>query len=54
MFGSGGTALVSMLLGMQKPKKANEVFSLLTYIVIGCGIALGLFGFIIAPQMGSA
>lgn len=51
MFGSGGTALVSMLLGMQKPKKANEVFSLLTYIVIGCGIVLGLFGFFIAPQM---
>lgn len=51
MFGSGGTALVSMLLGMQKPKKGNEVFSLLTYIVIGCGIVLGLFGFFIAPQM---
>lgn len=33
MFGSGGTALVSILLGMQEKKKANEVFSLLTYFL---------------------
>ncbi|MDD6428654.1 MAG: MATE family efflux transporter [Lachnospiraceae bacterium] len=51
MFGSGGTALVSMLLGMKKPEKANEIFSLLTYIVLGGGIALGVFGFITAPGM---
>lgn len=39
MFGSGGTALVSMLLGMQDSKKANEIFSLITYILLGSGAA---------------
>lgn len=31
MIGSGGTALISMTLGMGNRKKANEIFSLLTY-----------------------
>jgi len=51
MFGSGGTALVSMLLGMNREKKALEIFSLITYLVFGIGAALGIIGFIIAPQM---
>lgn len=51
MFGTGGTALVSMTLGMGKPEKANEIFSLLTYILIACGILLGFLGFLIAPQV---
>ena len=49
MFGTGGTALVSMTLGMGDHKKANEIFSLLTYLLIACGTVLGLIGYMIAP-----
>lgn len=34
MIGSGGTALISMTLGMGNHKKANEIFSLLTYAAV--------------------
>ena len=51
MFGTGGTALVSMTLGMQNRKKANEIFSLLTYILVVCGIVLGVIGAVVAPYM---
>ena len=40
MLGTGGTALVSMTLGMGDRKKANEIFSLLTYTAIFGGIVL--------------
>lgn len=53
MFGTGGTALVSMTLGMKDNKKANEIFSLLVYVLFGCGVCLALFGFIAAPQVSS-
>lgn len=53
MFGTGGTALVSMTLGMKDNKKANEIFSLLVYVLFGCGVCLALFGFTAAPQVSS-
>jgi len=34
MIGAGGTALISMTLGMGDHKKANEIFSLLTYVAV--------------------
>ena len=40
MLGTGGTALVSMTLGMGDKKKANEIFSLLTYTAVIGGIVL--------------
>ena len=40
MIGTGGTALISMTLGMGDKKRANELFSLLTYVSIGGGIFL--------------
>lgn len=40
MVGTGGTALISMTLGMGDRKKANELFSMLTWICIIGGIAL--------------
>lgn len=40
MVGTGGTALISMTLGMGKREKANELFSMLTYVCIGGGIVL--------------
>ena len=49
MFGSGGTALVSMRLGMGEKQRANETFSLLTYVLLVSGIVLGIVGTAIAP-----
>jgi putative MATE family efflux protein len=40
MIGTGGTALISKTLGMGDRKKANEVFSMLTYVSIIGGIIL--------------
>ncbi len=40
MVGTGGTALVSMTLGMGDRKKANETFSLLIYVSILSGVIL--------------
>lgn len=40
MIGTGGTALISMTLGMGNRKKANELFSLLTYVSIIGGVIL--------------
>jgi len=40
MVGTGGTALISMTLGMGDKKRANELFSLLTYVCVICGIIL--------------
>jgi len=40
MIGTGGTALISMTLGMGDRKRANELFSLLTYVAIGGGLLL--------------
>ena len=40
MIGAGGTALISMTLGMGEQKKANEIFSLLTYAAVFGGVIL--------------
>jgi putative MATE family efflux protein len=40
MIGTGGTALISKTLGMGDRKKANEIFSMLTYVSIIGGIIL--------------
>ena len=40
MLGTGGTALISMTLGMGDPKKANRYFSMLTYVCIIGGVFL--------------
>ena len=38
MIGTGGTALISMTLGMGDKKKANELFSMLTYLTLLVGV----------------
>ena len=48
MFGSGGSALVAFTLGTGDKKKANEVFSLIIYLLIGVGLVLSIVGFILA------
>ena len=40
MLGTGGTALISMTLGLGNKKKANEIFSMLTYVCIVGGVIL--------------
>ena len=46
MFGTGGSAIVSKALGEGKSIKANQYFSMMVYVVIGCGIVLTLIGLI--------
>lgn len=49
MFGSGGSALVALHLGMNEKEKANRYFSMIVYTMIAVGIVLGIFGFLVAP-----
>ena len=46
MIGTGGTALVSMTLGMGDRKKANALFSMLTYVSIVGGVILTVLSLI--------
>ena len=56
MLGTGGTALVSKLLGEQKRDEANRVFSLIIYATFIIGVVLSVVGFLcvrpIAEAMG--
>ena len=47
MFGSGGSALISLTLGQGRPKKANEIFSLIVYASVLLGALLALLGFVL-------
>lgn len=47
MMGTGGTALISKTLGMGDKKKANEIFSMLTYVCIGCGVVISVVAVLI-------
>lgn len=51
MFGTGGTALVSMTYGMGQKERANEIFSLIVYVLTGVGVILSVIGFIAAPAV---
>ncbi len=51
MFGSGGSALVSMTLGAEKKEKANEYFSLLVYVVIALGLLLSAILYYFSPNI---
>ncbi len=57
MFGAGGSALVSATLGAKQDKRANEIFSMLTYITAIMGAILAVLGIIfikpIAIRMGA-
>lgn len=54
MVGTGGSALVSMTLGQGDEKKANEIFSLLVYFVIGAGAILMVIGYIVIEPVAAA
>ncbi|MEE1114400.1 MAG: MATE family efflux transporter [Eubacterium sp.] len=51
VFGAGGTALVSMTLGTGNQKRANEIFSLIVYVLIILGTVLSIIGYILTPQI---
>ena len=44
MLGTGGSALVGFYLGMGQEKRANEIFSLLVYVLLGVGALLTVLG----------
>ena len=46
MIGTGGTALISMTLGMGNREKANSIFSLLTYLSIILGVLLTILSLV--------
>lgn len=54
VFGSGGSALVSMKMGMGKKREANEIFSFLVYTVIAVGLVLSIAGFVLAEPVSRA
>lgn len=54
VFGSGGSALVSMKMGMGQKKEANEIFSFLVYTVIVIGLILSILGFVLAEPVSIA
>ena len=47
MIGTGGTALISMTMGMGDRKKANQYFSMLTYVCIIGGVVLTVLSLVL-------
>ena len=47
MIGTGGTALISMTLGMGDKKKANELFSLLAYLTVLVGLVFTVLSMVL-------
>lgn len=44
MFGTGGSALITKTVGEGRRREANEIFSLLVYTSVVCGVVLGAVG----------
>ena len=51
MFGTGGSALVAYTLGTGDKKGANEVFSLIIYLLIVIGLICSIIGFVFAKPV---
>lgn len=51
MIGTGGSALVSMLLGQGEKQKANEVFSMLVKVTIAAGGIMAALGIVFIRQI---
>lgn len=54
MFGTGGSALVSMTLGEGDAPRANRIFSMLIYVSLGCGIVLTVLGIALLRPIAQA
>lgn len=53
MIGTGGTALVSLVLGTGDKEKANRYFSMMVYLTIFLGIILSVVGILFTRPMAS-
>ena len=53
MFGAGGSALVSKTMGEGDMRRANRLFSMITYISIGVGIVVAALGIVFIPYIAS-
>lgn len=51
MIGTGGSALVAAALGSGDSKRANRIFSLLIYVVIGVGVVFSVIGIAFTEPM---
>lgn len=51
MLGTGGSALIAKTLGEGDKKKANNIFSLLIYTAIICGVVLAVVGILVLPSV---
>lgn len=54
MIGTGGSALVAKTLGEGQKEKANQYFSMLTYVIIIFSLIITIIGFIFMPQIARA
>ena len=54
MFGTGGSALVSMKMGEKKPEEANRIFSMLIYVSIGVGAVITVLGLLCIRPVAAA
>lgn len=54
MFGTGGSALISMTMGQRDGEKANRIFSLLIYISAAVGILLAVLGILFIRPVAKA
>ncbi len=54
MFGAGGCALVSATLGENRKEKANQIFSMLVYITLICGVVLAVLGIVLIEPIATA
>ena len=53
MFGTGGSALISLTLGQGHPQKANEIFSLIVYASAFLGVIFAVLGFFLVEPVAS-
>ena len=53
MFGTGGTAIVSMTFGAGHKEQANRYFSLFTYIALALGVVFGILGILLIRPIAS-
>lgn len=53
MFGTGGSALVSVTMGEGNMKRASRLFSMITYISIAVGVTVAVLGIIFIPDIAA-
>ena len=54
MFGTGGSALVSMKMGEKKTEEANRIFSMLIYVSVAVGMAITVLGLLSIRPVAAA